>query len=39
METIKIFLGEVIGTAVMKFTEFSGTMYVHLVTDMIYRYM
>jgi hypothetical protein len=39
METIKIFASEVIGTMVMKFTEFSGTMYVHLVTDMIYRYI
>ena len=37
METIKIFAGEVIGSAVMKFTEFSGTMYVHLVTDFLYR--
>jgi hypothetical protein len=39
METIKIFAGEVIGTVVMKFTEFSGTMYVFTLTDMIYRYI
>ncbi len=39
METIKFIIGEVIGSTVMKFTEFSGTMYVFTLTAMIYRYI